>query len=103
MAVEVEIGKSTWAKVLSHPKVREAVAAAAASRLSRVKYAAYQSGRAHFGDSLRVVTGIRPGTKAVGGLQRPYARIEGRTTEKEDAEDSRKAKLSRSQILRRAL
>lgn len=100
--MKVELGDSIFTQVLAHPAVKAAVLAAAKSRLTRAQYLAYKSGRIHFGDNMRVVTGVRPGAKARHGQQRPFARIVSATTEAEQAEDNRTAKLSRTQILRRS-
>ena len=66
------------------------------------RYLALKAGRTNFADGLRVVVGVRPGAKARGGLKRPYARIISTITPEQHAADNRTAKLSRTQILRRA-
>ena len=66
------------------------------------RYLALKAGRPNFADAMRVVVGVRPGAKARGGLKRPYARIISTITPEQHAADNRTAKLSRTQILRRA-
>lgn len=99
--MKASIGDATFEQALAAPSVRAAILAAATERMKRAQYLAYKSGRIHFGDNMRVVAGVRPGSKAKYGQKRPYARIESTTTPDEQAADNRTAKLSRTQILRR--
>lgn len=98
---KIELSR-VYEQVMAAPSVKAAILAAANSRLVRARYLAYKAGRTHFGDSLRVVTGTRPGTKARYGQRRPFARIESAITAEQHAADNRTAKLSRTQILRRS-
>ena len=100
--MKTSIGDATFEQALAAPSVRAAILAAATERMKRAQYLAYKSGRIHFGDNMRVVTGVRPGSKAKYGQKRPFARITSTVTEDEHAEDGRGAKLSRTQILRRS-
>ena len=67
----------------------------------RAQRLAARAGADAFGRALRVVEGVRPGTKAQGGVRRPYARIQATVTEEMKVADVR-ARLTRTQILRRA-
>lgn len=102
MAEKSSVGPAVFEQVLASPAVKAALLAEAKRRLTRAQYAAYKAGRIRFGDNLRIVTGVRPGAKAAGGLRRPYARIISMTSAEEQAADNRTAKESRTQILRRA-
>ena len=89
-------------QAFASPAVRAAVEDAARSRLAKARYLALKAGRPNFAEAMRVVVGVRPGAKARGGLKRPYARIISTITPEQHAADNRTAKLSRTQILRRA-
>lgn len=99
---KASIGEAVFEQVLASPAVRAAIEQAARSRLAKARYLALKAGRTNFADGLQVVVGVRPGAKARGGLKRPYARIISTITPEQHAADSRTAKLSRTQILRRA-
>lgn len=100
--MKTSIGDATFAQVLASRAVSAAILAAAGERFARAQYLAYKSGRMNFGNNMRVTTGVRPGSKAKYGQQRPYARIESSVTAEELAADNRTAKLSRTQIMRRS-
>ena len=87
---------------LANPAVADALASRAQLVLSRARYEAYKAGRINFGDALRVEAGNRPGTKSPRGVKRPYARVKATITPAQHAADSRKAKASRTEILRRS-
>lgn len=89
------------ARALESPAVREALRRRAERLLPRAQRLAYTAGANTFAKSLRVEEGVRPGTKAKGGLQRPFARIVGDSSEEVRIADAG-AKLTRRQILRRA-
>ena len=63
---------------------------------------AYAAGAKDFGDSLHVEVGVRPGTKAKGGVKRPYARVIAGSEDAEAAEYGDKG-VSKQAILRRAM
>ena len=87
---------------LTHPAIAAAVASRAQQVLGRARYEAYKAGRINFGDALRVEAGNRPGTKSPRGIKRPYARVTATITPEQHEADSRKAKASRTEILRRS-
>ncbi|PFG19872.1 hypothetical protein [Serinibacter salmoneus] len=89
------------ARALESPAVREALRRRAEQLLPRAQRLAYTAGANSFAKSLRVEQGTRPGTKAKNGLQRPFARVVGDSTD-EIARADAAAKLTRRQILRRA-
>ena len=95
------VTQATFDAALALPAVRQAVKARAIRALAVAQREAYAGGRLHFGDSLRLVDGVRPGTKSKTGGRRPYTRLEGVTTEAENYADARTARLSRAQIVRR--
>lgn len=88
-------------QVAQNPAVRAALRAKAARMLPNAQRVAAQAGANEFGRSLRVEEGVRPGTKARGGMRRTYVRIVGDATDEVDKEDAG-ASLTRQQILRRA-
>ncbi len=96
------IAEVVFEQAFASPAVRAAVEDAARSRLAKARYLALKAGRPNFAEAMRVVVGVRPGAKARGGLKRPYARIISTITPEQHAADNRTAKLSRTQILRRA-
>ena len=96
------IAEAVFEQAFASPAVRAAVEDAARSRLAKARYLALKAGRPNFAEAMRVAVGVRPGAKARGGLKRPYARIISTITPEQHAADSRTAKLSRTQILRRA-
>lgn len=98
----MDLDQDFFQRVLDAPSVRAAVEAAGRSRLARAKYLAYKAGRKHFGDALRLEVGVRPGGRAKYGQRRPYARITASLTPEQVAEDNRRARQSRTQILRRS-
>lgn len=81
--------------------VRRGLAAKARRVHPRAQRLAAQAGADAFGRALRVLEGVRPGTRAQRGVRRPYARIQATVTEEMKAADAR-ARLTRTQILRRA-
>lgn len=85
---------------LHSPAVRGAVRARANALLPRVRAVAYSANAPALARALEVVEGTRPGSKARGGLRRPYARVEAEVTPAVRAE-MRTAKLSPRKILRR--
>ena len=95
------IGQDTLEQVLAHPAVVKALQDRGRRVLLIAQREAYRAGRVHFGDSLTLTTGVRPGTKA-DGFRRPYVRIGAALTAEQHAEDSRRAKQSRTIILRMA-
>lgn len=86
---------------LDSPAVRAALVAKAARMLPRAQRLAAEAGALGTAKALRVLEGTRPGSKARGGMRRPYARIQVDLTEDVIARDAR-ARLTRTQILRRA-
>ena len=88
-------------RAMHSPAVLRALDAKARRVQPRAQRLAAQAGAVAFGRALRVSRGTRPGTKAQGGVRRPYARIEATVTDDMAAADAR-AVLSRTQILRRA-
>ena len=86
----------------AHADVTRALASRAGQVLNRARYEAYKAGRVNFGDALRVETGTRPGAKSPHGIQRPYARVIAVITPEQHKADGRKAKASRTEILRRS-
>lgn len=88
--------------MLQLPSVRGALESRARRALPAVKAVALSVGARQFADALRVETGTRPGTKAEGGLKRPYARVIAEITPEMKRADGR-TKLTRRQILRRGM
>ena len=86
----------------AHADVTRALASRAGQVLNRARYEAYKAGRVNFGDALRVETGTRSGAKSPHGIKRPYARVIAAITPERHKADSRKAKASRTEILRRS-
>lgn len=83
------------------PAVLAALRAKAARVLPNAQRVAAAAGAIEFGRELHVEEGVRPGTKATGGLRRPYARVTATVTDEMRTADSG-AKLTRRQILRRS-
>ena len=81
--------------------VRRALRNRANRILPRAQRTAYEAGATAFGDALEVEEGTRPGAKAEGGAQRPYARVVAEVDEDMSKSDAR-ARLTRVQILRRS-
>ncbi|MCR1983517.1 hypothetical protein ACX12M_17145 [Cellulosimicrobium cellulans] len=88
-------------RAMHSPAVLRALDAKARRVQPRAQRVAAQAGAVAFGRALRTTRGTRPGTKAQGGVKRPYARVEATVTDEMKAADAR-AVLSRTQILRRA-
>lgn len=86
----------------AHAEVTKALASRAGQVLNRARYEAYKAGRVNFGDALRVEAGTRSGAKSPHGIKRPYARVIAAITPEQHKADSRKAKASRTEILRRS-
>jgi hypothetical protein len=101
MAEAFEVSTELLNEAAQTPAVRAALAAMARRLLPRAQRIAAQAGAVQFGRALRVDTGTRPGTRAHGGLQRPYARIVADVSPAMDEADAASS-LSRRQILRRA-
>lgn len=99
--MESSVSRDLIEQAASHPTVLAALQARARLVLTRAQLEAYRAGRTHLGDALRLTSGVRPGAKA-SGFHRPYVRIEATLTPEQMAEDSRRAKLSRLQVIRRA-
>lgn len=89
-------------EILRSPAIRAQLKQRMDRALPRTRAIALQAGATAFADSLRIETGIRPGTQAREGLQRPYARIVGDNTPEVRKAD-KGARLSRTQILRRGV
>lgn len=85
---------------MHHPEVMRDVRARAERLLPSVRATAYAANAPALARELRVVTGVRPGAKARGGLKRPFARITAEITPPVRVE-MRGAKLSPRKILRR--
>ena len=100
MAKEIRLGAEAISAALASATVRSALRARANRALPRVKRTAYEAGATNLGDELRVEEGTRPGTKAEGGVRRPYARVVAELTDEQARADSR-ATLTRLQIIRR--
>ena len=88
-------------QAMAHPAVLAALRAKAERVLPHAQRVAAGAGAVEFGRSLRTEEGVGPGTKAQGGLRRPYVRIVGDATEAVRDADAG-AKLTRRQILRRS-
>lgn len=97
----VQISPAFLEQVARNPRVQAALRAKAERILPRAQREAAAAGAVEFGRALHVTEGVRPGTKAQGGLKRPYARVEADITDEMRAADIR-AKLTRRQILRRS-
>lgn len=87
-------------EVMRTGEVRRALRQKAQRALPRTKAIAYQVGAAEFAEALRVDEGVRPGTRARGGLRRSYARITAEVTPEMQRKDAR-ARMTRRMILRR--
>ena len=83
------------------PAVLAALRAKADRMLPNAQRVAAGAGAVEFGRALRVEEGVRPGSKAKGGLRRPYARVTADVTEEMRTADAG-SKLTRTQILRRS-
>lgn len=88
-------------QAMTHPAVLAALRAKAERILPHAQRVAAGAGAVQFGRSLHIEEGVRPGTKAQGGLRRPYVRVVGDVTP-EIREADAEAKLTRRQILRRS-
>lgn len=88
-------------QVMNSPTVRAALRAKGERMLPRAQREAAAAGAGEFGRALRLVEGVRPGTKAEGGVKRPYVRVQAEVTEEMKDTDA-SARLSRTQILRRS-
>lgn len=86
---------------MNNPAVRAALKAKAERIAPRAQRVAAAAGAVEFGRALHVTEGVRPGTKAEGGVKRPYARVEADLTEEQRIADAG-ATLTRNQILRRS-
>lgn len=101
MAKEPTISTELLEQVAQHPAVRAALRAKAQRMLPRAQRLAAQAGAREFAQELHVEEGTRPGTKAEGGLRRPYARVVAEVSDDMRSADAG-SKLSRTQILRRS-
>ena len=83
-------------------KVRQALLDKANRILPRAQRLAYAAGAKEFGDSLRVLSGTRPGTKSPEGVKRPFAQV---IAGSEDAESQEYGDVGvpKQAILRRAM
>lgn len=87
-------------KVARAAAVQRALRNKAERTLPRTRALAYSAGATEFARALRVTDGVRPGLRARGGFQRPYARVSASMTEAQRKRDAG-AKMSRRMILRR--
>lgn len=97
----VDLSPKKRQEILDHPSVRAAARAKAARMLPRAQRLAIEAGAPNFAKALRVVEGRRPGSKARDGIKRPFARVTANLTDELKTRDAG-AKISRTQILRRA-
>lgn len=86
-------------EIMQSPAIRAALRKRMERALPRTRAIALQHDAPLFAEALRIEEGTRPGTKAEGGLRRPYARLIADITPEMKRKDSRR--LSRKQILRR--
>lgn len=101
MSDDLDLSPELLEQAMGTPTVRAALRAAGERVLNRAVGEAGKAGALQLAKRLRLTEGTRPGTKASGGIKRPYARIEADMDEAARAADSR-ARLSRRMILRRA-
>lgn len=99
------MGKNTIGAAIEaamhHPDVLRQLRDRAEQILPRAERMAHQAGASAFAKTLQVETGVRPGSKARDGVQRPFARVIGYSTDEVEAADAA-ARLTQRQILRRA-
>jgi hypothetical protein len=86
---------------MNQPAVRAGLDAKARRMLPRGQRLAAAAGATELAKALRLERGVRPGTKAVNGIRRPYTRLTADLTDEMKARDAR-ARLTRRQILWRA-
>lgn len=96
-----KITRATLDQVLESGEVRRRIEARARLMLPRAQREAANAGRGELAKRLRIESGIRPGSKALEGIQRPFARVTAdypETARKADVG----ARLTARAILRRA-
>jgi hypothetical protein len=88
-------------QAMNLPAVRDGLDAKGRRMLPRAQRVAAASGAAELAKALRLERGQRPGSKAAGGVRRPFTRITADMTDEMKMRDAR-ARLTRRQILWRA-
>jgi hypothetical protein len=88
-------------QAMNLPAVRAGLDAKARRMLPRAQRVAASAGATEFSRAMRVERGQRPGSKAAGGVRRPYVRVTADMTDEMKARDSR-SRLTRRQILWRS-
>lgn len=101
MDKKTQITANTFDQALQSDPVRRALAARAARMLPKAQLEAAKAGRLQLSKRLRVESGTRPGTKARGGLKRPFYRVSAEYPEEVSKADSG-ARLTAREVLRRA-
>lgn len=101
MARPLQVTPALLEQVANMPAVKAKLRDKAERVLPRAQRIAAAADALELGRRLHVEEGVRPGTKADGGLRRPYARIAAKIDDDLKDKDAR-AKLTRRQILRRA-
>lgn len=101
MDKQAQLSSKTFDQALQSDPVRRALAARAARMLPKAQLEAAKAGRLQLAKALKVQSGVRPGTKAKGGMKRPFYRIYADYPEELSKLDSR-ARLTSREVLRRA-
>jgi hypothetical protein len=102
MVKPVVISRVTLDMAARTPEVAKALKDRADRILPRAQRMAYAAGAKQFGDSLRVESGIRPGTKSREGVKRPFARVIAGSGDAE-AQEYGDVGVPKQAILRRAM
>lgn len=89
------------AAALESSSVRARVDARAEAVLARAQRLALAAGAYEMAKELRIVRGVRPGSKSPTGIERPYSRVVAELSPEQRAADAG-AKLTHRQIMRRA-
>lgn len=95
------LSKKKIEQIMQSRKVQAALERRASSILPRAKAIAISAGAEALAGTMKIERGTRPGTKARGGLKRPYVRVTAELTPEVKKAD-RGAKLTAKQITRRA-
>jgi hypothetical protein len=98
----VVVSRVTLDEAARSPEVAKALKDRADRILPRAQRLAYAAGLKDFGDSLRVESGVRPGSKSPEGVKRPFARVIAGSEDAEAVEYG-DVGVSKQAILRRAM
>lgn len=94
--------RSLLDRIQQSQPVTHALEQKAARMLPRAQRLAYSAGLPEFARSLRIESGIRPGTKSPKGLKRQYVRVIATSAGAADHEIGNRG-ISRAAVLRRSI